>query len=142
MLQINCILISWNFYYSSCFFSSFPFLVSFIHLADHLMLTRSMLRLLISLSPHTRSSSINVKLWRTVHSSFTDSICTLFCVKLIDPFFLNHALIIFFIGIVRLLSNNAKEFEPSKREREKYIYKILKNNKSDSISCVGTRLNF
>lgn len=61
-----------------------PFLVSFIHLTDHLMLTRSMLR---GLMPshltftvlHTRSSSINVKLRRTRVLPIIASIRILFC---------------------------------------------------------------
>lgn len=61
-----------------------PFLVSFIHLTDHLMLTRSMLRGLMPSHltftvPHTRSSSINVKLRRTRVLPIIASIRILFC---------------------------------------------------------------
>lgn len=76
-----------------------PFLVSFIHLTDHLMLTRSMLRGLMPSHltftvPHTRSSSINVKLRRTrvLPISHLSASYSANLIKLIDPFFLNHAL--------------------------------------------------
>lgn len=78
LLQIN---------YPRVFFLLFflsPFLVSFIHLTDHLMLTRSMLRGLMPSHltftvPHTRSSSINVKLRRTRVLPIIASIRILFC---------------------------------------------------------------